>query len=239
MLFTGKSIVLNTIKYGETGVIARCYTRDHGLVSFMVKGVRGKGKIRPSHLLPLNLTEMVYQIKGQVSLQFLKEVKCDPVLQNIHYQPVKSAIVFFVTEMVHLTLREEEKNEPLFEFLWNSIRFLDLTPHSCANFPLYFLIQYSRFLGFYPDTVFGNERVYFEPISGHFAEKQSLHSLGKEDSERLFRLLTCGFDNFHEPEMNYQQRQILLKELLNYYRMHLLHFRELTSPEILHEVLAG
>ena len=40
MFHKTKGIVLHTIKYSETSVIAKIYTEKLGLVSYMIKGVR-------------------------------------------------------------------------------------------------------------------------------------------------------------------------------------------------------
>ena len=42
-----KAIVISSIKYGDTSLIAKLYTREHGLISFMLRGIlkSKKGKL--------------------------------------------------------------------------------------------------------------------------------------------------------------------------------------------------
>ena len=42
MLEKTRAIVLNQIKYTDSGIIARMYTREFGRQSFLIKGMRNK-----------------------------------------------------------------------------------------------------------------------------------------------------------------------------------------------------
>ena len=55
-----RGIILHTIKYSESSVIAKIYTEKFGLLSFLVKGVRAsKSKNKASMMQPLTLLDMV------------------------------------------------------------------------------------------------------------------------------------------------------------------------------------
>ncbi|MDX5321894.1 MAG: DNA repair protein RecO, partial [Bacteroidota bacterium] len=152
MLVHTQGIVLHAIKYGDTSLITRIYTRQQGLQSFLVKGVRSqKGSIRPSHLMPLNLLELVYAQRQNKQLHTLKELKCDPVLFEVHAHPVKRGIALFISELLNRCIREEESNAGLFDFLSGSIQILDLHQDHLGLFPHHFCLQLSRYLGFFPD----------------------------------------------------------------------------------------
>ena len=42
MLITTRGIVFNQVKYGETSIIARIYTEQSGLESFLIRGARSR-----------------------------------------------------------------------------------------------------------------------------------------------------------------------------------------------------
>ena len=48
MIEVTKAIVINTIKYGDTSLIATCYTQKAGVKTYMLKGILGakKSKIK-------------------------------------------------------------------------------------------------------------------------------------------------------------------------------------------------
>ena len=71
-----RGIVLHTVKYSETSVIAKIYTERFGLVSYIIKGVRSvKSKTKASLLRPLTLLEMEVANRENKQLQFIKEFR--------------------------------------------------------------------------------------------------------------------------------------------------------------------
>lgn len=241
MLLHGRGIVFHNVRYGESSLISRIYTREAGLLSFHIKGVRNqKGAIRPSHLIPLNLLEMVFQWKQNGQLQLLRELKCAPVLSEVHHDPVKRSIAMFLSELVNRVIREEEKNEELFDFLWNSVQILDLSKHSLANYPVYFSLQLSRYLGFFPSSDYRSGQC-FDLLEGTYSDgsRTGLHYLNAEESALVNALCRIPVARMHEVEMNGVLRRRIMDSMIRYYQLHLDQFRNMQSPEILREVLTG
>jgi DNA repair protein RecO (recombination protein O) len=61
MIENSKALVINTIKYGDSSLIANCYTEKCGMKSYMLKGILNskKAKVRSAYFQPLmqlNLT---------------------------------------------------------------------------------------------------------------------------------------------------------------------------------------
>ena len=44
MLISTESISLNYVKYSETSIIVKCFTKSDGLKSYLIKGVRSSKK---------------------------------------------------------------------------------------------------------------------------------------------------------------------------------------------------
>ena len=44
MIVNTSAIVLKTFPYGETSLISRCFTKEKGKVSFIIKGAQSKKK---------------------------------------------------------------------------------------------------------------------------------------------------------------------------------------------------
>ncbi len=211
-----------------------------GMQSFMVPGVRSnKGAIRSSHLQPLNLLELVMQIRQSANLQRIKELRCTPVLHSIHYEPKKSGIALFMLEILNRSIREEERNESLFDFLWGSIQILDLREQGIALFPVHFLVQLSRYLGFYPSADTYQEGYAFDMEEGGFYAKPAASELELRTAKALFSLLDKDFEALEEVKLDHAGRQLVLSQLLDYYRIHLHNFKEFNSPAILREILSA
>ncbi|MBI1221387.1 MAG: DNA repair protein RecO [Bacteroidetes bacterium] len=241
MQIRSRGIVIHSLKYGETSLIVRIFTREAGLQSFLVKGVRSqKGAIRPSHLMPLNLLEMEFSIRQNKQLQTLKEIKCDPVLFELHHHPAKRSIALFVTELLNRSLREEGKNEELFDFIDGTLQILDLQRDGLSLFPHYFSLKLTRYLGFVPDSDFEEGRC-LDLLEGCYlpVAKAGPHFMNEVNSSLSNRLLKNTFDECATWSVRPEVRRALLEDILRYYRLHLDHFKDLQSHDILREVLSA
>jgi DNA repair protein RecO (recombination protein O) len=237
-----RAIVIRTVNYSETSVILKCYTDLHGTQSYLINGVRSKkSAIRPSQLLPLTLLELESSNQQNKSLQRIKELKCLPNLKSLHFDINKSAIAMFMAEVIYKSVREEDHiDKPLFEFLFNAIQILDLEHDKTANFPVYFMLQLTRYLGFYPKGVYTNATNGFDLKEGVFDiyDKRNPFQIEPELSEKISLLQQCSFKELNDFSISYEQRIKLLNYFIEYYQEHISGFSELKSHKVLNEVLS-
>jgi DNA repair protein RecO (recombination protein O) len=242
MLTKCKAIVIKTIDYSETSVVLKCYTDQFGVQSYLVNGVRSKkGSIRPSHLLPLSLLELEAYHQQNKNLQRIRELKCLPQLKTLHFDMVKSAVGMFIAEVMHKTLREENHPDgPLFAYLYHTIQLLDLETEKVGNFPLYFLLQLTRYLGFYPKGIYAETSNGFDTREGIFElyDPRNPYQLNPSLSASLSQLLQCSAAEFNSIAIGYESRTVLLEHMIDYYREHITGFIDMKSHRILAEVLA-
>ena len=79
-----RAIVLKNTNYSESSIISKIYTREFGIQTYILRGVRkGKSKIRASMIQPLSLVELdVYQ-KPNTSINNIKDLnKTDSIQVN-------------------------------------------------------------------------------------------------------------------------------------------------------------
>lgn len=242
MLTKTKAIVIKTIDYSENSVILKCFTEQYGLQSYLINGVKNKkGAIKPSHLMPLNLLELDVYHQLNKNLQRIKELKCQPILNNIHYDLLKSSIGIFMGEVLNKTIQaENQADKNLFEFLFTVIQYLDLTQQSLSNFPVYFMLQLSQYLGFNPKLNYSELNNSFDLEEGVF--KPSLFGdikvVESHLAEYWFDLCKVNFDSFSQIEINKTHRNELLNHVMLYYKIHIEGFNELKSNKVLVEVLS-
>ena len=157
-------------------------------------------------------------------------------LQNIPFDPVKSCIAIFISEILYKTLREEEANAGLFDFLLNTIYTLDLNDCGTANFHLLFLVHYSRYLGFYPNTEHASEKTWFDLQKGsfEFTPIASLPSL--KYNQLLSQLFGLSFEHLNNFQINHHHRNYLTEYLLRYYSIHVDNFGKIKSFSVLQNV---
>ena len=237
---TIQGIVLQSIRYGDTSLIVKVFTRNHGLRSYMVKGVFNRGSKNHAALFQnlhlINYIEAGKPNKG--SLGYLKDVQLSNVYQSIPFVMNKSAILMYVSELLTKTITEQEQNEPLYDFIMKSLLWLDLVDQDYANFPLFFTLELTRYLGFYPKT--NHETGYcFDMMEGSFAHDYPLHPyyLDAEMANTLSQLLNVGIDDACRLPLRVSQRRELLDGLIVFMRLHAPVMNDFHSHEVLKTVL--
>jgi len=241
MLAKCQGIVVRIINYSETSVILKCYTDLFGMQSYLIQGVRkNKGNIRPSQLMPLNLLQLEVYHQENKNLQRIKELRCAPTLSQIHFNFVKSSIAMFMSEVIYRAIKEENQpDELLFSYLFNSIQILDEQTDILANYPICFLLQLSRFLGFYPKVNELSTEAVFNFNDGHF-ELPELNNPFQADylsSKLLAELLQLNFAHQQQVQVSSSTRKNLLQLLIHYFNQHLSNFSNMQSHLVLAEVL--
>ena len=233
-----KAIVLSSLKYGDTSLIIRCYTQDFGLKSFIAKGVFSKKKRNTSLYFPLAEIDLSFQPKSnEQQLVFLKSAQTSYYYESLHFHPIKSAIVFFLAEILNLVLKEEADNPELYFYIENSLKEFDQKKDDFADFHLIFLLQLSYFLGFYPNLeIDGN---LFDLENGFFTNSNSSINMLKADETVLFKkLLELHFSEDSKNTFNQSQRSLLLEIIVKYYQIHTNNFKKPKSLQVLHELFS-
>ena len=237
MLITTKSIVLSALKYGEADLIAKCFTEKSGLKTYLLRGIRKskKGKLKTSFFQPLTQLEMVAHHKDKGSLEYIREAKLVVPYQSLHTDIMKSSVVIFISEVLRNAIKEEEANPSLYSFLEGSLNWFD-SHERTANFHLWFLLELTKFLGFYPDDNQENNAV-FNLREGTFQKiKTNSDCVADENIPVLKQFLGTTFDEFSHIKMNQTTRSGFLLLLLNYYEIQLQGFHKPKSLAVLNEI---
>ncbi|MGO4919404.1 DNA repair protein RecO [Maribacter spongiicola] len=237
MQVTTKAIVFSALKYGDTSLIVKAYTASDGIKSYLLRGVLAskKGKLKSAYFQPLTQLEIVANHKNKGTLETLKEAKVFYHYQTLYADMAKNAMTLFLAELLGNSIREEERNEDMFDFLEASLQWLDMNKE-VANFHLYFMLSLTRFLGFYPD-VYQIDKPYFDLLEGEFVAAESLNPILRGENIYHFKtLLGTNFDVMHTVKMKKSSRQELLKSLILYFELHLQGFRKPKSLAVLNEV---
>ena len=235
-----QGVVLQSIRYGDTSLIVKVFTREYGLRSYMVKGAFNRGSNNRAALFQ-NLHFIQYVEAGKPnkgSLHYLKDVQLSLVYQSIPLVMNKSAILMYVSELLSKTLTEEAPNTTLFDFVHRSMQWLDLVEEGYANFPLFFTLELTRHLGFYPKANH-QEGWCFDMMEGSFAHDVPLHPyyLGADDAALLALMLDLGIDDTCRLALANQQRRTMLDVLITFMRLHAPVMNDFHSHEVLQTVL--
>lgn len=241
MLHKTVGIVLQTTKYSDTSIIVNMYTQHFGLQSYMISGARSKkSKSKATLFQPLALVDMEVINSEKSTLHRISEISVHYHYTQIPFNIIKSTVAIFLNELLARSLKESHPDEDMFEFIKNSLQILDLSQDSTANFHLCFMIQLSRYLGFYPQGVFGENASVFDLQEGKFVNytPQHPHYLHAKQSSLFYALMTVGYDSVHLLSFDRTERKQLLQAMILYYQLHISSFGVLKSLEVLEEVIS-
>lgn len=240
MLHKTRGIILKSTPYSESSLVIHIYTELFGTQSYLLQGVRkNKSKIRLSMLQNLQLVDMVVYHKENGGLQRISELKASPVFQSISINIVKTSLALFMCELLHNTLKEQQQDEALFEFLYRSIELLDLEGGNVANYHLWFLLRYTQYLGFSPQNNFSSDSKYFDMRESSYVNSIPTHPAFLDETSTIIlsHLQNSSWDEIRVLKLSKDQRKQMLLQLLNYYAAHIDNFKSLNSHHILEEVL--
>jgi DNA repair protein RecO (recombination protein O) len=242
MIHSTKGIVLRTVKYGETSVIASIFTELFGIQSYLVNGVRTSGKTSKAHFFQhASILEMQVYHNELKNLQRIKDLKWAVLYKNLFSDVMKNCVALFMVELLQKNLKQPETNEDLFHFCEDAFLQLDNAGADItANFPIYFAIQIAQILGFRLLDNYSEERNIFNLHEGSFSNEKtaSENHLPPEISFYISQLLKAIHpQDLSEIKMNRNIRMLILKNLESYYSWHVPEFGTMKTLNVLSDVL--
>lgn len=244
MLYKTKGIVLRTVKYGETSVIATIYTEVFGIQSYLVNGVRvssKKGGGKAGLFQPAAILDLVAYHSDLKNLQRLKEFRWSYLYQHLFSDIIKNSVGLFMIELLQKTLKQPESNSDLFQFIEDSFMHLDVSDQNIvANFPLFFALHLSSFYGFRFSDTYSEKRSFLDLREGEFVSDRPSHPHFLEDpysfwTSQLLRVMQP--EELKEIKLNHEIRRILLHAYQTFYALQIQDFGTMKSVPILQEVL--
>ena len=240
MIEKTRGIFLHAVKYSETSLIASIYTETYGRQSFMINGVRSKNSpVKAAVFQPLYLLELEIYYKTGREIHRLKNARIASPYSTIPFDIRKSTQVMFLAEILYKCLREEEPNNELFNFIYNSLTLLDLTETGINNFHIWFLFNLTRFLGINPSRDNALVSNFFDLQSALFVSHEPLHNqfTDKHITVLFSRLFDVDSSSIEKLDYTQNERKLVLEKLLEFYKIHFDNLGEIKSLEIIKEVL--
>lgn len=221
--YKARGIVLHTVKYGESSLIAYLLTDVGGRRTYMIQGVRSRGSKSNKAALfqPMFIVEFEGLSSPRSQMHRMKECGNYRPLSHTPFDPRKSTISLFMAEVLYRLIREEEANAPLFDFICKAVEELDRMEEGVANFHLWFLVQLSYYLGFYPGNEYSAGNI-FDIQSGLFLPQAPMHGtcMGAECSELLSQLMDCEASELDSIKLGRGRRSEFMENMLSYFGYH-------------------
>ncbi|PZU89418.1 MAG: DNA repair protein RecO [Chryseobacterium sp.] len=221
-----EAFLLSYTKYGDHDAVLHCFSVDTGFESFFAKGIYAPKNKKKAFLFPLNELLLNTSEKKKNIRNVLKIEQKNPDFFTSDIR--KSAILFFVSDLLNQVLRNENQNPDFYLEISIFLRQL----HS-DNFQshLIFMFRILKLQGLQP--LFSDNN-YLNPESGNFEVFEVHHLFNKELSE-VWKELTVS-ENPYQIKLNRTGKQNLLDSILVYYHYHFTDFREPKSLEVIKEI---
>ena len=237
-----QAIVLRSIKHGETSLIVNCYTQEYGYQSYILKGIRkstrGRVKLSRSLFEPMNLLELITSEQPEDRLGYIREAKSAYVYQSISFDPQKKVIILFLYEFLYQVLREEGGvNSPLFKYIIESLKWLDLTDE-CNNFHLKFLLVLTKHLGCFPNVA--NQKAPFFDLQKarySFVPPSNVRYLHGYSKKMWDYFLGTNFETLSTKSFKPHLTETLLENLFEYFNLHFSNFKIPNTIKLLNETI--
>ena len=237
-LFKSIGIVFRSIKYSETSLILDIFTREKGMRSFIVSGVRkSKSKTKASMYQHLNILELVAYDKDN-KLARIKETKIHHYYQKLTFDVVRSSVGLFILEVCKNSILEKEENIELFDFIHDRLVLLDSDAlKNNTLFPIKFLLELSQFIGFQPFQNFDKDNPYFDLFNGRFVPDASGKYISSlEVSKEIALLENMNMLDIDKLSIPKQRRNEILDDLIIYYKLHIEQFKDLNTLDVLRTI---
>ncbi|MFN5114413.1 MAG: DNA repair protein RecO [Ignavibacteria bacterium] len=150
MIITDTAIILHGRKYSDTSKIIHAYTKNHGKISVIAKGVRSAKNTMGSSIEALRCSSITWYRYPNKDLHLLKSAEIAIPLHNLtsDYDRLMSAMG--IIEILSGTQEPEEPNPSIFESAIQAL--MALNEFRCQESPyaitLLFLMQLAAIMGF-------------------------------------------------------------------------------------------
>jgi DNA repair protein RecO (recombination protein O) len=151
MIINTSAVVLRSFPYGETSIIARCYTKDHGKVSLIVKGARRKKSPMAAYFQPMNYLDIVYYYRQTRNLQSVSKASFVEIWSDLNQDLKKIAHGLAVIELTEKTNTDNDPHPELFDELVSVLKAFNSSDLRFNLIFWYYQIKLLTILGFKPD----------------------------------------------------------------------------------------
>lgn len=236
MHISTQGIVLHKVKYSESSIIVKIFTRSCGVQSFMLKGAFSKkNKMQLALLENLSIIDITFEEKNS-NIKYWKEIFPHYTYQYVPFDMVRRTLSIFYNELIYKLLSDYKTDEILYDFIKKSLLELDCEQVALTDIHLRFMLHLSQLLGFFPAKNYTEKHCFFSIEEASFVPDyyESPYFLSKPASQYLFELMQDEIKTHFPPKA---VRNELLYGLITYFQMHNEQINHIDSVPILAEIL--
>mgnify|MGYP000877092449 FL=1 len=240
MLQNSRGFVFHVARYSESSAIVKVFTEEWGMESYVIKSLYSRNaRIKPALFGHLSLLTLVVDRKPGRSLNYIRDAVIPKTFYNITDSMLRSSILLFMNEVLYKSVKEEEANSTLFDFIEHSLDSLNSSEVEVNGFPLLFLIRLSEILGFGPVLSLAGNEEHFDMLTGQSVVRDPGHSYSVSGTSLLLlrNLSLIDYADLHTCIASRNVRLDLLNRLADFLSIHIPEMSRLKSIKVLHEIL--
>ena len=229
MITNSTAIVLKRFPYSETSVIARCFVRDLGKVSFIVHGARRKKSPMSAYFQPTNCLDLVFYFKESRDLHTISKASFSRSWKFISTDLKKIAYSMAMIEITDKCLTEYDAHPDLYDALERALITVENQENQLNLAYWFYQFQLLTILGFKPD--FSQAELDFIPLPDPYSGP---------NSKFIFDSFEQGHIGMNESlNVTPQDRQVISSYLTACLGIHFEGVKQLKSLQILKELISS
>ncbi len=229
MIIDTSAIVLKTFPYGETSLISRCFTKEKGKVSFIIKGAQSKKNLIAPYFQPFSYVQIIYNEKEKRDLQIVSKVHFIKIWLKITQSLKKMTLLQSILEITDFSLEVNDPHPRLFESL---IEVVDFYESDSINSNLAFWIYESVILS---EMGFGID---LDNDGFELSRYDSLNAVEEQQCRYILQnLINKNFEKISFEKINSREKNLISNYLYNQLCYHIEGFDRLKSFKIAKKIL--
>tara|TARA_X000001036_G_C20596492_1_gene773121 strand:- start:276 stop:962 length:687 start_codon:yes stop_codon:yes gene_type:complete len=228
MVIDTPAVVLKSFSYGETSMIAHCFSKKNGKINLIIKGAKSKKSPKSPYFQPLSYIDIIYNHKLNRDLQTVSKVNFRGHWLNIIEDLYRISLAMTVLEITNKVLSENDPHPVFFKTL---LRVLELLNNKLINPKIAFW--------FYECALLSN--LGFQPT----LENPDLPGLVLPDIQNdpssniiLATLLSGNIDNLYEEKISKKTNSLISNYLWSLITYHFENLSNIKSISVVRKLLS-
>ena len=227
MIVHTPAIILKSFPYGDTSLVARCFTREMGKISVIARGARRPKSPQGAYLQPMSHLEMVFYHKTTRELQTVSKLSFLSSWTGIMADLKKITYGLALVELTDRTLQTQDRHTELFDELTGVLQELNVRTEKLNLIFWYYQVKLLSQLGFRPD-------LYNRELSGYILPDPAA---GPNSRVILEGFLSGTLASLPDLPVTAQDRKAISEYLNAQIRYHFEDISELQSFKVLKQIL--
>jgi len=146
-----EAIVLKSMKFGDTSKIATLYTRDHGKIKVIAKGIRKPKSRLAGALQTLSHIQIVFYKKRTSEIYLLSQSETIKSYHSLYKDLSRYIFASAALELLDRLITGEESNPQVFELTKATLSFMESCPkRSLEKSFCFYVLRLAHLLGYKP-----------------------------------------------------------------------------------------